>query len=135
MGKVSRRLNRRTRHRPWPEGPVDVDVAFIAGWCSDDKPSITSAMRQTHDRLVGILGPRKKGPVNWHLLTGRQAILFLERSGKASRDVTLRGYYRELRHRIVTQAGLIVIAECRADADAASTAASEALRQAVRETR
>lgn len=55
------------------EQEADGDVAVLPAACLDDPVEIDRAMRLTHDGLLELTGPHRRGPVTWRHVHGAAA--------------------------------------------------------------
>jgi hypothetical protein len=105
VGKAARAAHRRQRlHAPHGEG----EIAVMVGWCKTEA-DLPETRKQTHDRLIEMMGDRRTGGVTWRWWTGEQAVEALERL-KEGASGGLADYYRRISAHLREWDGFVVMA-------------------------
>lgn len=104
----SRRIRRRCRsagHDTW--------FSVMVGWARsyDD---LDLCQTQLHDKLIAMLGPKRRGPVTWIWRGGDQALALLDTLDRDDDEPELREHYARVRSHLEEHGGLVVVAKAEA---------------------
>ena len=86
------------------------EEAIVAAWCAGEE-DIIEANKATHDALIRMLGPRRRGGITWRVYVGEAAMDTVGRmAGAPGNSPELANYYRRIRAMLREQGGCLVVA-------------------------
>lgn len=117
MGSIARARARKTARvlakHPSARLPVQIDpdqpYGIVTGWCQDED-ALPETRRDTHDRLVKLMGDQRTGGVQWQWWEGDAATETLEGMKIDTTDPSLSDMYRRISGLLRERGGLLVIA-------------------------